>query len=64
MSKKVQEKLASPKKGDLVVHAKRAEPGLLIKKTSHCDYYRVIADGKITEWHISNIYLISDKLGD
>ena len=62
MSKKIQKK-QSPKPGDLVEHAKLEKAGLLIKKTTH-DYYHVISEGKIKEWHISNIYLITDRIGE
>ncbi len=48
----------------MVENQKSKKSGLLIQKTIHDGYYKVISDGKITEWHISNIYLISDNLGE
>ena len=54
----------SPKEGDLVLHQKLEKAGLLIQKTRHDDYYHVISGGKITEWHVSNIYLISERIGE
>ena len=50
--------------GDLVRHQKSRKKGLLVQKTIHDGYYRVISDGKITEWHISNIYVMLNSLGE
>jgi len=54
----------SLKPGDVVENQKLKKPGLVIKRAIHNDYFKVISDGKITEWHISNIYLISDRIGE
>ena len=43
---------------------KLKQTGMLINSEIHDDYFKVISDGKITEWHISNIYLISDRVGE
>ena len=48
----------------MVENRKLKEPGILIQKTIHEDYYKVICNGKMTEWHISNIYLLLDKIGE
>ena len=53
-----------PKPGDVVENQKLKKAGLLIRKAIHKDYFKVISDGKITEWHVSNIYLISARIGE
>ena len=52
------------KPGDVVENQKLKQTGMLINSEIHDDYFKVISDGKITEWHISNIYLISDRIGE
>ena len=52
------------KPGDVVENQKLKKAGMLIKKATHSDFFKVISDGKITEWHISNIYLISERVGE
>ena len=56
--------LKKPRPGDVVGNQKATDLGLLIQKTIHDGYYRVISNGKIAEWHISNIYLITDRIGE
>ena len=53
-----------PLPGDVVGNQKATDLGLLLQKTIHDGYYRVISNGKIAEWHISNIYLITDRIGE
>ena len=48
----------------MVENQKLKKPGLVIKRAAHNDYFKVISGGKITEWHISNIYLISESVGE
>ena len=59
-----QNPIQNPRPGDVVENQKLKKPGLLIQKTIHDGYYKVISEGKIKEWHISNIYLISERIGE
>ena len=54
----------NPQPGDVVRNQKINQPGLLIQKTIHDGYYKVISQGKIKEWHVSNIYLITICSGE
>ena len=52
------------KPGDVVENQKLKKAGMLIQKAVHSDFFKVISEGKIKEWHISNIYLITDRIGE
>ena len=43
--------------GKIVKHKEKKEVGIVLKKSlTHKDFYYILNDGRILEWHISNIY--------